>query len=331
MILLTQATEEKQKPEKKRKHTRRPLLVGILSFLLALILMSALTIAVPVTFLRCLLTDHNIEVIVDRVIDSIDITSIEIPTGDSTQNVAGAILEFTSGVEGLDFITEEQINEVLLNDFVKQAATDILKQYGMSLAQGEEIFRLNAEQIYAYVEANKDTLIQLARDAGYEGEIPFEEHKETIVASIETAIGSEGISVESIIGNSEDAQMLGKYLKQAQLIFSDSTLYLVWGTVIFIAMLILFLNVKYISCFFRACGFPAFIVGGLYTLFSFSIGLIIAMIKIENELISEILNFIAGFSAALLADISVPMTAVGVAFIITSFIIAIIRRFQSKI
>lgn len=331
MILLTQATEEKQKPEKKREHTRRPLLVGILSFLLALILMSALTIAVPVTFLRCLLTDHNIEVIVDRVIDSIDITSIEIPTGDSTQNVAGAILEFTSGVEGLSFITEEQINEVLLNDFVKQAATDILKQYGMSLAQGEEIFRLNAEQIYAYVEANKDTLIQLAREAGYEGEIPFEENKEAIVATIEAAIGSEGISVESIIGNSEDAQMLGKYLKQAQLIFSDSTLYLVWGTVIFIAMLILFLNVKYISCFFRACGFPAFIVGGLYTLVSFSIGLIIAMIKIENELISEILNFIAGFSAALLADISVPMTAVGVAFIITSIIIAIIRRFQSKI
>ena len=331
MILLTQATEEKQKPEKKREHTRRPLLVGILSFLLALILMSALTIAVPVTFLRCLLTDHNIEVIVDRVIDSIDITSIEIPTGDSTQNVAGAILEFTSGVEGLSFITEEQINEVLLNDFVKQAATDILKQYGMSLAQGEEIFRLNAEQIYAYVEANKDTLIQLAREAGYEGEIPFEENKEAIVATIEAAIGSEGISVESIIGNSEDAQMLGKYLKQAQLIFSDSTLYLVWGTVIFIAMLILFLNVKYISCFFRACGFPAFIVGGLYTLVSFSIGLIIAMIKIENELISEILNFIAGFSAALLADISVPMTAVGIAFIITSIIIAIIRRFQSKI
>ena len=278
MILLTQATEEKQKPEKKREHTRRPLLVGILSFLLALILMSALTIAVPVTFLRCLLTDHNIEVIVDRVIDSIDITSIEIPTGDSTQNVAGAILEFTSGVEGLSFITEEQINEVLLNDFVKQAATDILKQYGMSLAQGEEIFRLNAEQIYAYVEANKDTLIQLAREAGYEGEIPFEENKEAIVATIEAAIGSEGISVESIIGNSEDAQMLGKYLKQAQLIFSDSTLYLVWGTAIFIAMLILFLNVKYISCFFRACGFPAFIVGGLYTLVSFSIGLIIAMI-----------------------------------------------------
>ena len=125
--------------------------------------------------------------------------------------------------------------------------------------------------------------------------------------------------------------MLGYHLRRAQLIFSDSTLYLVWGAVIFIAMLILFLNVKYISCFFRACGFPAFIVGGLYTLVSFSIGLIIAMIKIENELISEILNFIAGFSAALLADISVPMTAVGVAFIITSIIIAIIRRFQSKI
>ena len=331
MILLTQATEEKQKPEKKREHTRRPLLIGILSFLLALILMSALTIAVPVTFLRCLLTDHNVEVIVDHIVDTLDPAGISIPTEGGTQNIAGAILEFTSGVEGLDFITEEQINEVLLNDFVKQAATDILKQYGMSLAQGEEIFRLNAEQIYSYIEDNMDTLVLLAREAGYEGEIPIEENKEIIVSTIESAIGSEGISVESIIDSYGDAQMLGYHLRRAQLIFSDSTLYLVWGTVIFIAMLILFLNVKYISCFFRACGFPAIIVGGLYTLVSFSIGLIIAMIKIENELISEILNFIAGFSAALLADISVPMTAVGVAFIITSIIIAIIRRFQSKI
>lgn len=330
MILLTQATEEKQKPEKKREHTRRPLLIGILSFLLALILMSALTIAVPVTFLRCLLTDHNVEVIVDHIVDTLDPAGISIPTEGGTQNIAGAILEFTSGVEGLDFITEEQINEVLLNDFVKQAATDILKQYGMSLAQGEEIFRLNAEQIYSYIEDNMDTLIQLAREAGYECEIPIAENKETIVATIEAAIGSEGISVESIIGNSEDAQMLGKYLKQAQLIFSDSTLYLVWGTVIFIAMLILFLNVKYISCFFRACGFPAFIVGGLYTLAAFAAQTLIAMITIENEMLAELVRFTVGFVAALLADISLPAVITGLVLIIVSFVLDILRKILKK-
>ena len=310
----------------KQNPGRRSCFVAVISFLLSVILLAALTLAIPVTLLRFVLTDHNIEVIVDRVIDSIDITSIEIPTGDSTQNVAGAILEFTSGVEGLNYITEEQINEFLLNDFVKQAVTDILKQYGMSLSQGEEIFKLNAEQIYAYVETNKDTLIQLARDAGYEGEIPFEEHKETIVASIETAIGSEGISVDSLIGDSEIAGQLGEYLQKAQHVFSDSSLYLVWGLAALVALLLFFLNFRFLGCFCRACGIPAFLAGGLYTLAAFSVEPLLAAFPTENEIAADLAAFVGGFAAALLADIALPTAITGAVLIILSIIFGIFRR-----
>lgn len=308
------------------KPQRRSCLVAIISFLLSIVLLAALLLAIPVTLLRFVLTDHNIEVIVDRILDSVDIAKISIPTGNGTQNVAGAILEFTSEVEGLSFITEEQINEALLNDFVKQAATDILKQYGLSLTQGEELFRLNAEQIYAYVEANKDTLVQLARESGYEGDIPFEENKEVIVASIETAIGSEGIAVESLMGNSEDAQKLGDYLKKAQLIFSDSALYLVWGLVAFVALLLFFLNFKFLGCFCRGCGFPAFIAGGLYTLAAFSIDPLLAMIPINNGIVADLANFIGGFVAALLADIALPTAITGAVLILLSIFFGIFRR-----
>ena len=308
------------------KPQRRSCLVAIISFLLSIVLLAALLLAIPVTLLRFVLTDHNIEVIVDRILDSVDIAKISIPTGNGTQNVAGAILEFTSEVEGLSFITEEQINEALLNDFVKQAATDILKQYGLSLTQGEELFRLNAEQIYAYVEANKDTLVQLARESGYEGDIPFEENKEVIVASIETAIGSEGITVESLMGNSEDAQKLGDYLKKAQLIFSDSALYLVWGLVAFVALLLFFLNFKFLGCFCRGCGFPAFIAGGLYTLAAFSIDPLLAMIPINNGIVADLANFIGGFVAALLADIALPTAITGAVLILLSIFFGIFRR-----
>lgn len=309
---------------------RRSCLAALLSFLLSILLIAALAIAIPVTFLRFILTDHNIEVIVDRVIDSVDLTSIEIPTESGSQNVAGAILEFTSDIEGLNAITEEQINEVLLNDFVKGAVTDILKQYGLSLAQGEEIFKLNAEQIYSYVEANKDTLIKLAREAGYEGEIPFEEHKETIISSIETAIGNEGISVESFIGDSEDAQKIGDYLKKAQLIFSDSALYLTWGLVAFIVLLLLFLNIRFFGSFCRACGFPAFIVGGLYTLAAFAVEPLLATITIENKILADLVGFMVGFAAALLADIALPAAIIGLALIIVSFVFDILRKIFTK-
>lgn len=309
---------------------RRSCLAALLSFLLSILLIAALAIAIPVTFSRFILTDHNIEVIVDRVIDSVDLTNIKIPTESGSQNVAGAILEFTSDIEGLNAITEEQINEVLLNDFVKDAATDILKQYGLSLAQGEEIFKLNAEQIYSYIEANKDTLIKLAREAGYEGEIPFEEHKETIVSSIETAIGNEGISVESFISDSEDAKKIGDYLKKAQLIFSDSALYLVWGLVAFTALLLLFLNIRFLGSFCRACGFPAFIVGGLYTLAAFAVEPLLAMITMKNEILADLVGFMVGFVVALLADIALPVAVIGLALIIVSFVFDILGKIFTK-
>lgn len=332
MMIFTQCARdtEAQEQQKKKKRKRRPIVVALISFLLSLLLTAALAFAIPVTFLRFLLTDHNIEVIVDHVIDSIEIEKITFETPEGEKSVTEVILDFTSGIEGLNFITEEQINSVLLNDFAKQFIIDTLKQYGMSLKDGTDILGWTPEQIYGFIEANEENIVRLAREAGYEGEIPLEEKKEELIAMIGSAIGTEGISPEAILGDSEEGAQLRGFLDRAQLVFSDSTLYLAWGLVAFIAILILFLNIKYPGSFCRGCGFPAFIVGALYTLTSFAAKPLLAMITVENAILADIIDFTAGFAIALLADIAAPAAIIGLALIIVSFVIDVIRKIFSK-
>ncbi len=331
MLLFSQCAQDSEEaaPDKKRSR-RRPILVAILSFLLSIVLMAALALAIPVTLVRFILTDHNIEVIVDHVSDTVDIADIQISTEDGKKTVAEAVLDYTSEFEGLSFITEEQINEVLLGDFTKEIISNTLKQYSLLLKGENGTLDLTPEGIYSFIEENKDTLQALARESGYEGEIPLEEYKDEMLSALESAIGKEGISTDAILGISEQTEQLQSFLDRAQLIFSDSALWLVWGLVTFIALLLLFLNIKFLGSFCRACGFPAFIVGGLYTLAAFAAQTLLAMITIENEILAELVRFTVGFVAALLADIALPAVITGLALIIVSFVLDILRKIFTK-
>ncbi len=331
MLLFTQCAQdgEASAPAKKRRR-RRPILVAIFSFLLSLILIVALALAIPVTLLRFILTDHNIEVIVDHVIDTVDIANIEFKTEEGTKTVSEAVLEYTSEFEGLSFITQEQINEVLLNDFAKEIISNLLKEYGLSLKGGDGTLELTPERIYSFIEENKDTLEALARESGYEGELPLEEYKDEMLDVLESTIGKEGISTDAILGISEETEQLQEFLDRAQLVFSDSTLYLVWGLVAFIALLLLFLNIKFLGCFCRACGFPAFIVGGLYTLATFAVEPLLAMITIENEILADLVDFTVGFVVKLLSNIALPTAIIGLALIIVSFVLDILKKVFTK-
>ena len=331
MLLFTQCAQdgEESAPDKKRSR-RRPILVAILSFLLSIVLLAALALAIPVTLLRFILTDHNIDVIVDHVIDTVDIANIEFKTEEGTKTVSEAVLEYTSEFEGLSFITQEQINEVLLNDFAKEIISGLLKEYGLSLKGGDGTLELTPERIYSFIEENKDTLEALARESGYEGELPLEEYKDEMLDVLESTIGKEGISTDAILGISEQTEQLQEFLDRAQLVFSDSTLYLVWGLVAFIALLLLFLNIKFLGCFCRACGFPAFTVGGLYTLATFAVEPLLAMITIENEILADLVDFTVGFVVKLLSNIALPTAIIGLALIIVSFVLDILKKVFTK-
>lgn len=310
----------------KEKHKKQNFFLKLLSFLLALLLSAALALAIPITLLRFLLTDHNIDVIVDRVIDSIELDKLEFTTSDGTKSLSGILLEITDEFEGWSHITEEQINDALLEDFVKQFVTDTLKQYGMSLKEGEMMLGWTPEEIYGFVEDNKDTIERLAREAGYEGNLPITEKKEMMIANIEEKIGKDGISVNALLENTGISDQINDHLNRAQLIFSDNTLYLIWGIAAFIALLLFFVNFGYFGSFCRSCGFPAFMIGGLYFLLSFAFDPILSLIDLPFETVNSIIEFIAGFLEALIKDISMPVFAAGVALIILSFIADAIKR-----
>lgn len=312
-----------EKPKKKR---RQNFFLKILSFLLSLVLLASLAVAVPITLLNLFLTDHNIDVIVDRAISSIELEKIEFSTAGGTKTLSGALHDITNEFDGWDHITEEQINDALLEDFVKQFVTDALAQLGMSLKEGEAMLGWTPEQIYDFIEANKETIESLAREAGYEGKLPIEEKKDMIITNIEERIGEDGISASALLGSSDETEDLARYLELAQALFSVNTLYLAWALVAFIVILIAFTNLGYFGAFCRACGFPAFLVGAIYFLAGLGVSPILSIADLPIPIFASAVEFTAGFLAAMLMDISLIVTGVGFVLIIISFISDAIRR-----
>lgn len=318
--------ETSRAPKAVKESKKQNLFLKILSCFLAVLLSLALIAVIPITLLRSLLTDLNIEIIVDRVIESIELDKLEFATADGSKPLSGVLLDITNEFEGWDHITEEQINDALLEDFVKQFVTDALKQYGMSLAEGEQMLGWTPEQIYDFVEANKETIEKLARESGYTGKLPIEEKKEMMIANIEERIGKDGISVKTILGSSDEADAVSDFLNRAQLVFSDSTLWLAWGIIALLAVILFFVNFGYPGSFLRSCGFPAFIVGAMFFISSFSVDPIMSLIDIPSEAVANIVGFVVKFLVALLMDISVTVLAVGLLFIIASFIADAIKK-----
>lgn len=312
-------------PEKKKKR-KQNFFLKILSFLLSVILLASIAVSVPITLLNLFLTDHNIDVIVDRAISSIELEKIEFSTADGTKTLSGALHDITNEFDGWDHITEEQINDALLEDFVKQFVTDALAQLGMSLKEGEAMLGWTPEQIYDFIEANKETIERLAREAGYEGKLPIEEKKDMIIANIEERIGEDGISASALLGSSDETEDLARYLELAQALFSVNTLYLAWALVAFIVILIAFTNLGYFGAFCRACGFPAFLVGAIYFLAGLGVSPILSIADLPIPIFASAVEFTAGFLAAMLMDISLIVTGVGFVLIIISFISDAIRR-----
>ena len=325
------AAEAAAAPEMPKKKHKQNVFLKILSVLLALILSASLMIAIPITLLNMFLSDHNIELIVDRAVSSIELDKLTVPTPNGNKTISGAIHDVTSELEGWDHITEEQINEALLEDFVKKYVSNLLEGVGMSIKEGEAMLGWTPEQIYSFIEDNEDTIKNLAREAGYTGEIPIKENKDLIISNIESHIGEDGITAEALLKGSDETLDLARYLDTAQALFSIEVLCLAWGLVAFIVILIIFTNIGYFGAFCRSCGFPAFIVGTLYFLIGLGVSPLMSIVTLPIPIIENAVKFAVGFLAALLMDVSLIVLGVGLVLIIISFIAdAIKRKIDSK-
>jgi hypothetical protein len=305
---------------------RRGCLAAVISFFLSIVLIAVLLIAIPVTLLHTLLTDQNIEIIVDHVFDSLEIDKIEFETDKGTKNISGIIYDATCEIEELDGITKEHINAVLNNGTIKDHAADMLKEYSFALKKGHEPSGWRPDSIYMYLQENQENIEELARASGYDGKIPIDGYKEEIISSLESAIGTKGLTLENILEDSNENAELLTALKSAQLIFSDNAFYLVWGSVGFIMILLLLVNWGFFGSFCRAGGMPAFFTGGLYFLLGLATTPALSLIEIPKPIFAIAIDFTTGFIGALLMDISITVLGIGFALIIISFIADAYKR-----
>ena len=309
---------------------RRGCFVGFISFILSLILMLVITAAIPLTLLNLFLNENNIEAIVDHIVSSIEIDKIEISTDEGNKTLPDVLLDVVTEFDDWEHIVEEPIDPVIIEDFVKKFATDAITQLGSSLKNGDQMLGWTPEQIYGLIAENEDMIESFVHAAGYKGEILISENEEIIIANIKQSIGEEGISVNTILEQSGDAEMVAEYLNKASLICSDKTLYLVLGIVGFIMLLLLLVNLGFFGSFLRACGVPALIVGGLYSLAAGAVDPILAFAEISDPTVASVVEFSAGFLATLLMKISLAVAVVGLGMIILSIITDTIKRLFLK-
>ena len=110
-----------------------------------------------------------------------------------------------------------------------------------------------------------------------------------------------------------------------QLLFSKKTVFLAWGLVALITLILLLINIGYFSSFLRASGIPAFVVGGLFALLSVLFESIIDMLNLPFENIVRIIKDSANILGNIILIISLIVLAVGFIFIVLSIVIDVVN------
>ena len=144
-------------------------------------------------------------------------------------------------------------------------------------------------------------------------------------------IGKDGISIDAILEDGDLKDNIDDYLEDASKILSDTTLYLAWGVVGVLVLLLFIINLGYFGSFFASCGIPAFIIGLIYFLIALAIPPLLNIIDLPFVELEAFIDFLAGFFAAIIIDISSIVLIAGLALIILAIVInAITRKIRAK-
>jgi hypothetical protein len=221
--------------------------------------------------------------------------------------------------------------QVLAPDFLKALTVDLATDFSNSLKSGELTIEVEPLDIYKFLEKNRKTISKLAKDAGSPYDVEIKESKDIIMYNITELIGKDGISIDAILEDGDLKDNIDDYLEDASKILSDTTLYLAWGVVGVLVLLLFIINLGYFGSFFASCGIPAFIIGLIYFLIALAIPPLLNIIDLPFGELEAFIDFLAGFFAAIIMDISSIVLIVGLALIILAIVInAITRKIRAK-
>lgn len=178
-------------------------------------------------------------------------------TGD--QSLADAILgllQNQEGIEGLEDVTTDQINEVLSQDFVQDFLGDVTEDYVEAIVNGEELPEdagLTADKVTDFLVEHQDDLNAAMNDAGIETEIKIDE---------DTVRESLGKDLEKVVPPvSKIREQYAGPIEAVRTVMSSTVLIAVWAVAAVLAVLILLVNIKRLSGGLLGLGIPALIVG----------------------------------------------------------------------
>ena len=291
---------------------------AILTLALAIILIAA----IPLWSINFMISEERIDTVVDHIFNATgDLSDIGIATQKGNKTIADVLLWSLKGCGGEEFIDKKEINSSLTSAFLKTITLNFIED----LRNGDDI-AIRAEDIYEFLERNSKTISRLAENSGYSNKINIKYNEELIIGNVKELIGKNGISLDDMIEEGELKDNIGSYLEYVHLILSETTLYLSYGFIGFFIFLLLIANVGYFGEFLSACGKPAFIIGLIYFLVGLAVNYLDSIIDLSSEGFASF-DFLLGYIAAVIKDVSAPVLIAGLVLIILA---AIVRKKQNK-
>lgn len=311
------------KPHAERQKAGLVFLSVILSFFLTL----NLIVAILFSSLGGLLRIGTLEKIVTTAIDNIDIATLEISTERGTQTVSDLILDMAYKYKGFQGITEDDIDFDKLEDFAKLFITQTFHNSGFG---ADDITSLGwtPEQIYDFLESNQDVVRDLLESSGYKGDIPIEENKDALIATLESSLGEDGVTLGGIVESiGETNEEIPVYFNLLRAVFSVSSIVMIWCFALIIALILIPVNIKFPAAYLRSVGIPFTIAGALISVtVTLSKAFLPVITKpLANGLQILIKELFIGFCAQV-QTISLCVLAIGILLTVASITVSIIKH-----
>ena len=284
--------------------------IRFVSACFSLLLAFVLIAAVPLWIINYMISEESIDTMADYIFE--DVGNIGFNTTEGSISVARLLLLSIKNCAGAEYITEKQMNDDLVPDFLKTVTLEILEDFN-----DQSEIRISADDVYDFLEENEDELSSLAKDSGYRLGIDINGNKQTIVRNVKDLLGKKGITLNTVL-EEELADTIELYLEYAQLVLSETAKNISYCVIAILGVIIFVLNLGYFKHFLTACGKPAVLIGTLYFISAIVLQAVCDSIDLPSGGAGSAIHFLFGYTAAVIMDFSAPVFLAGLTLLILS-------------
>ena len=293
--------------------SKQNIFLKFISACFSLLLAAVLIASVPLWIINHMISEDSIDTIADYVF--VDVSNIGFNTTEGSITVSRLLLLSIKDCAGANYITEKQMNKALVPDFLKTVTLEVIEDFN-----DQSEIRISADDIYDYLQENEDELSSLANDSGYRQGIDIKGNKQSIISNIKDLLGKKGITLNTVLDD-EIADTIEEYLEYAQLVLLETAANISYCAIAIIGIILFVINLGYFKHFLTACGNPAILIGTLYFISAIVVQAVAATIDLPSGGLGAAIDFLFGYTAAVIMDFSAPVFLVGLAMLILSLFV----------